>query len=189
MATDVSICNDALLMLGAVPISDFNESGDRARLCANLFPANRDAVLRSHTWNCCVKRVSLSPLVDSPAYGWAYTYQLPGDWIRTIKLGNASDYASDFRHEGRLILSDSSAMSLRYVYKNTNAGTWDALLVDVMVKRMAWVLAYPVTKSTSLRESMMMDYERALKTAKSIDSMEEPSEQVAEESPLISIRG
>jgi hypothetical protein len=48
MATDVSICSNALLMLGDGPISDFTTVNDRTRLCANLFPQVRDAVLRSH---------------------------------------------------------------------------------------------------------------------------------------------
>lgn len=33
----VSICSNALLMLGAQPINDFSESNDRARLMSNLY--------------------------------------------------------------------------------------------------------------------------------------------------------
>lgn len=42
MSTDnspVSVCSNALLMLGAQPINDFNENVDRARLAANLYPS------------------------------------------------------------------------------------------------------------------------------------------------------
>lgn len=188
MATAVSICSNALLMLGAQPIASFDEAGDRARLCANLYPSNRDAVVRSHTWNCCVKRVALAALTTAPTYGFAYGYLLPSDWVRTIKVGQYADYAADFRQEGRTLMSDSNSLVLRYVFSNVDEGTWDALLVDVVTKRMAWVLAYPVTKSTSLRDSLRAEFMLAMAQAKSIDSMEEPSEQIAEDSPLISVR-
>ncbi len=187
-STSVSICSNALLMLGAEPISSFTEGTDRARLCANLYPSNRDAVLRAHTWNCSVKRVTLAPLATAPTYGFAFQYLLPSDWVRTIKLGQYADYAADFRQEGRYLLSDSNVSQLRYVSRNIIEGTWDALLVDVMTQRMAWKLAYPVTKSTALRESLRGEYLLMLQQAKSIDSMEEPSDMIAEESPLISVR-
>ena len=36
MTTPVTICSNALLMLGDNPIADFEEDNDRARLAANL---------------------------------------------------------------------------------------------------------------------------------------------------------
>ena len=188
MTTAVTICSNALLELGASPIASFDETGNQARLAANLYPPNRDALLRSHTWNCCVKRVSLSPLVGVPAYGFAFAYQLPGDWVRTIKLGNFADYSVDFRQEGRQLLCSANSLQLRYVFRNTNEGTWDDKLVEVMTALMKWRFAYPITKSTSLRDTLGAEYRMLLQQAKSIDSMEEPSEQIAEESPLISVR-
>lgn len=188
-ATEVSICSDALLELGASPISSFTDGTDKARLAANLWPRNRDALIRAHTWNCCVKRVALAPLVGAPAYGFAFQYQLPGDWVRTIKIGNYADFATDFRQEGRVLLSSANSLQLRYVFRNENVGTWDDLMVAAAVALMKWRFTYAVTKSTSLRDSHEREYRLLLQQAKSIDSMEEPSEQVAEESPLITVRG
>src|SRR3546814_9999800 len=67
MTTEVSICSNALLRLGADPINSFDEADnfgsniERARLCANLWPNVRRQVIRSHPWNCATKRVVLSP--------------------------------------------------------------------------------------------------------------------------------
>lgn len=188
MATDISICSNALLELGQTPISSFNDGTDKSRLAANLYPPNREAVLRSHTWNCCTARAQLAPLADGPAYGFAYRFLLPGDWGRTLKVGQAGDFSTDFRHEGRYLLSNSNALLLRYVRKTVSEGEFDSLLVDVLTARMKWKFTYAVTKSTALRDSNEREYLRVLQQAKSIDSMEEPSEQVAEESPLISVR-
>src|SRR5690348_6919352 len=90
MATDVSICSNALLMLGDSSIADFNEDNDRARLASNLFPQVRDAVLRLHPWNCAVKRTVLAPDATTPpevAIDWTYQFTLPDDWVRTLQVG------------------------------------------------------------------------------------------------------
>jgi hypothetical protein len=188
MATPVSICSNALQALGAAPIADFNEPNDRARLCANLYPVERDALLRTHTWNCAVRRVQLSPTTDGVAYGFRRSYLLPGDWVRTLKVGGFSDYTTDFRHEGRRLLANADPLFLRYVFRNENVGEWDDLLVRVMQARMTYALCYAVTKSTSLRAEMRQEYMLALQEAKSIDSMGEPSDEFADQSPLIACR-
>jgi hypothetical protein len=67
MATDVSICSNALLRLGAAPINSFEEADElgsniqQVRLAGNLWPTVRKAILRAHPWNCATTRVLLSP--------------------------------------------------------------------------------------------------------------------------------
>ena len=48
MATPVSICSAALVMLGDKPIASLTESTDRARSVANVYPTERLAFLRAH---------------------------------------------------------------------------------------------------------------------------------------------
>jgi hypothetical protein len=72
-ASRVSICSNALLLLGGKTINALDEDNDRARLASNLFEPVRNYVLRRHPWNCAVKRVTLSPDVDTPAFDWAFS--------------------------------------------------------------------------------------------------------------------
>ena len=46
----VSICSNALLLLGDKPIDSFDINNDRTRLVANLYTSKRDKVLRAHPW-------------------------------------------------------------------------------------------------------------------------------------------
>ena len=88
-ATEVSICSNALLMLGGQPINDLSENSDRARLASNLWPAVRNYVLRRHPWNCAVKRVALAPDLTPPAFDWAFQFTLPPDFMRVLAVGEA----------------------------------------------------------------------------------------------------
>lgn len=90
MATGVSICSNALLMLGAQTINDFADqlNLDRAKLCANLYPTVRDDMLRSHPWNCAIKRAVLAPDAVAPAFGYTYSFELPADFLRVLEVGS-----------------------------------------------------------------------------------------------------
>jgi hypothetical protein len=69
---------------------------------------------------------------------------------------------------------------------------WDANLANVMVRRMQLELAYPITKSASLRDVLRQEYYAkgvgVLAAAKSVDGQENPPEDFGD-SPLIAVRG
>lgn len=182
MATGVSICSNALLMLGAQTINDFADQNnlDRAKLCANIYPSQRDSILRSHPWNCCIKRVVLAPLADVPAFGYPRAFELPADYLRVLEVGSGG-YPIDYLVEGRTIQADAMALELRYVFRNEVESSWDAHLIDLMTMAMAAVLAYPVTQSTSERDSREAKLAQALRQAKAVDGQEDPPQTLGDE--------
>lgn len=182
----VSICSNALLLLGDKPISSFDENNDRTRLVANLYTMKRDRVLRSHPWNCATKRVILSPDTDAPAFGWGYQFTLPDDWLRTLSVGNEGSEDS-YTIEGRKILMDSNVCMLRYIWRNNVEATWDALLVEAMTQVMVAACAYAITKSTSKQELETAIIDRVLKQARVIDGIETPPETLGD-FPLLANR-
>ncbi len=191
--TAVSICSNALLMLGAKTISSFDEATgsidgglNRAQLCANLYPSVRDALLRAHPWNCAVKRVVLSPLSEAPAFDYSYAFQLPGDWLRTIQVGDFGEEL-DYVSESRTILANATTLKLRYIFRNDNEATWDQALVRLAELAMAATLAYPVTQSASMKESHAADFERALRLAKAVDGQDDPPQTLGD-TPLLNAR-
>jgi hypothetical protein len=58
----VDIANRALDHCGQDPISDFNESSKKARLCARVYDKVRQAELRSFGWSFAIKRAVLRPI-------------------------------------------------------------------------------------------------------------------------------
>ena len=54
MATEVSICSNALRKLGDDPITSLTEDTERARLCNAFYNTARDSLLRSHPWNFAI---------------------------------------------------------------------------------------------------------------------------------------
>jgi hypothetical protein len=172
----VQICSNALLLLGAQTINAFNEENDRAKLASNLWENCRDAVLRSHPWNCAVKRVALAADVDAPAFEWTAQFTLPGDFLRLLSIGEEGEIIA-FQLEAGKILCDEDPVNLRYLFRNENVTSWDSLLVEAMTAYMAMTMAYPITKSASVQETMAKLYEFKLRQARAVDGQENPPEQ------------
>ena len=88
MATEVSICSNALRRLGDSPIASLTEDSERARLCNAFYEPSRDAILRSHTWNFAINRANLAKLSTSPAFEYANQFALPTDpfCLRVLKM-------------------------------------------------------------------------------------------------------
>lgn len=187
----VSICSNAALLNGDAPFSSFEDAGDRVRLMANLYEHKRDALLRSHPWNCAIKRVILSPAVTPPAFDWKCAFNVPGDWLRTMGVGldgQQDDYVMEMGPDGnRQILMNSSICRLRYVFRNEVEATWDASLVEAMTQIMAATTAYALTKSASLTELELDIIKNVLKRARAVDGQEGTAETFGD-SPLLAHR-
>lgn len=182
MATGVSICSNALLMLGAQTINDFNDSMnlDRAKLCANLYPTVRDNLLRDHPWNCAIKRAVLAPDVAAPAFGYSHSFELPADFLRVLEVG-CNGLQIDYLVEGRTIQANTTVLQLRYVFRNEVEGTWDSALVELATLAMAATLAYPITQSAALQQSLKQELELAMRRARAIDGQEDPPQTFGDE--------
>lgn len=180
MATGVSICSNALLMLGAQTINDFNEPVDRAKLAANLYPAIRDDLLRAHPWNCTIKRALLAPDATPPAFGYDNQFELPADFLRVLEVGQ-NGCQIDYLVEGRSILADATSLELRYVYLNEIENTWDASLVGLLTLAMASAMAYPITQSSALQAAFEQKLAMAKKVARAVDGQEDPPQTLGDE--------
>lgn len=187
MATGVSICSNALLMLGSQTINDFADqlNLDRAKLCANLYPTVRDDILRSHPWNCCIKRAVLAPDSVTPAFGYQQSFELPADFLRVLEVGT-SGCQIDYLVEGRTIQANTTVLELRYVYRNLVESSWDANLINVVTQAMCAALAYPITQSTAKQAGEEQKLEQVLRRARATDGQEDPPQMLGDERLLAS---
>lgn len=171
----VTICSNALLDVGAQTISSFEEDGDRVTIVANRWESVRDAVLRSHPWNCATKRVVLAPDVGAPEFDWKYKFSKPGDWLRTLSVGERGEEVA-FKDESGKILADVAVLRLRYIWRNDVPASWDAMLAEAMTKAMAAAIAYPITQSAALAEGKAKEFAQFMRQVRAVDGQDEPAE-------------
>ena len=179
MASVIDICSNALLLVGAQTISALDEGNDRARLVANLYDGVKNAVIRSHPWNCCIKRVALAPLSESPAFDYAYQFLLPPDCAKILQVGEYRQEI-DYRIEAGCILADETAVFLKYVSKDIDESQFDDLLSDAIMYAMASRVAYPLTQSATLQQTMEQKLAMVMREARSVDGQDDPPETLGD---------
>ena len=169
MASVVEICNGALNQLGATTILSLTEDSKNARLCNSRYTQVRDALFRSHPWNCLQKRVQIAADTTAPAWGFTYAYTLPADCLRLLKI---LDYDSNYKVEGRKILSNTSSMKILYVGRVTDPNEYDELLRETLSASLGADIAFGVTSNNQTATNMYNLFKEKLRDARFVDSTE-----------------
>lgn len=177
MATSaVEICNEALALVGAAPITSLGQQTTEARLLNSLYTPTRDQLLTSHPWNFATKRVTLAADADAPTFGWGYRFALPADCLRV--LGTDLDSEDKWKIENGFLLSDSSSVSIKYISKITTEATFSINFCEALAYKLASKIAYPLVQSSTLAKSLFDLYVTHLRDARSMDAQEGSVEQV-----------
>jgi len=169
MASVVDICNGALNQLGATTILSLTEDSKNARLCNSRYTQVRDALFRSHPWNCLQKRIQIAADTTAPAWGFSFAYTLPADCLRLLKI---LDYDSNYKVEGRKILSNTSSMKILYVGRVTDPNEYDELLRETLSASLGADIAFGVTSNNQTATNMYNLFKEKLKDARFVDSTE-----------------
>ena len=169
MASVVDICNGALNQLGATTILSLTEDSKNARLCNARYTQVRDGIFRSHPWNCLQARTSLAKDATAPAWGFTAQFTLPADCLRLLYI---IDYDSNYKVEGRKILSNTSTMKILYISRVEDPNEYDELLRETLSSGLGADIAYGVTSSNPVSEKMYTLFQEKLRDARFVDSTE-----------------
>lgn len=200
--TSLSICSDALIMLGAQPISSFTEGSDAAQACDRLYPDLRDSLLSRYPWSWSYQKTQLARLATAPISEWDYAYQLPGDMLSGVRaLFNTADTFGMPLRYGWEIYGDQVYTNEETVYidyqTSVNESKMPYYFVHLLRHAMAGELGMVITDQIS-----KADYFRSLafgtpgengrgglfREAMNIDSRGQLP-QVIEDYSLIDVRG
>ena len=198
--TGVSICADALILLGAEPISSFNDGTDESNSCDRLYPDTRDSTLVMYPWSFNTKKIQLARLLTTPNSVWKYAYQLPGDRLASPRAvyESANPGASvqkDWENQGDQLLANLDSVFIDYQY-SAGEFAWPQYFVQLMKYMMAWHLAEPITE----QQDKSLRWERKavgdpsengrggfFRTATQIDAQGQPTRAI-EDYTLIAVR-
>jgi len=169
MASIVGICNGALNQLGATTILSLSEDSKNARLCNSRYAQVRDALFRTHPWNCLQKRIQIAADTTAPAWGFKNAYTLPADCLRLLKI---LDYDSNYKVEGRKILSNTSSMKILYVARVIDPNEYDELLRETLSASLGADIAFGVTSNNQTASNMYNLFREKLRDARFVDSTE-----------------
>ena len=149
----LEIVNLALSRLGESPIASLEEQSPVAVAANQQYDPARRAALRNYNWVFSLRRKELSRLANSVEGVYKYTYQLPADCLRPVRLITGAEGvppddggATGFEPVGnRQICCDEERALLEYVADITDPTLFDDLFVESLSYRLAAGLAMPIT--------------------------------------------
>lgn len=180
MNTTTDLANEALAYLGEGKISDIDDTGNRlARVARQFMRTTIDEILRSHRWNCAIKRATLSRVPGSPlGEVYPYEYQLPTGCLRVLDVnGETWEYGSEYHEvEGQRLLTHADAVVIRYI-KYIGPEAMDPLLREAVATKLAMKIAVPLAANLDLQQRMAALHERVVRKAAHIDAIETGSRE------------
>lgn len=167
--SEVSICNQAMVELGANTFSSRTEQNSEAIACNNVFDNLRRELISSHPWNFAMKQVELAESASTPVLQFDHQFAVPSDRLRLWKVLDDGNY----RDMENLILTDKTTCKIVYIFDNTDVTTWPPYFISLFVAALVAKLAYPITESGAQSERAHAVFEKKFQTAKTINATED----------------
>ncbi len=184
MNSEVEVANAALGEIGELSIMAFRpaEDNERSRQVNINFDRTRDALIRKYTWNFAITRQLLAAEATAPLMEFSTQYQLPTDpyCIRPLGIYNSSGIAftTEWRVEGRKILSNESVIYLRYLGRVTAVALWDSLFTDAFIFSLATNISLPLTRNINMKKVMAAEFDKIIQEARTSDSLEGSMDEI-----------
>jgi len=145
----LTICSDAMILLGAASISSFSEGTDEAQIADRLYDDIRDTLLMQYPYSWSIKKVKLAQLVDAPVNEWKYQYALPGDMLGNPKAmfitsGVGGSPVNDFEIYGTAVYTNFEEVWIDYQFR-PEPGFFPPYFVNLLKHALAAAFAEPIT--------------------------------------------
>lgn len=147
--TDIDICSQALVMIGAEPISSFSDGTTESIVATTLYEATVQDTLGNYPWRFATAQAVLTRLAAEPETEWDAAYQLPSN-ILSIETVMINDNAIDFdRFEDRIFCNatETDEVILEATYR-VDEQFWPPYYINYLRLRLASLFAHSVAAQT-----------------------------------------
>ena len=105
--TALDICSRALILIGAEPISSFDDGSTEALVCVNLYEDVVRTALTNTRWRFATNQKVLNRLTDIPTGRFNFAYQIPQDNLM-VHAVTVNDNLIEYQIYGDKIYSNTS---------------------------------------------------------------------------------
>lgn len=154
MNSPVDVMNSALRKVGAEAISSENDNNNRARLVKAAFYDQRDYYQRAHPWKFNISYIALAAVSPKPddVFDYDYVFQLPDNCLRVLDVSCGQDKWTEI--EGKRIATDESSLKVKFIKLVADVSKWDSNFCEVLATATALDIAYPLTQSASMVQTL-----------------------------------
>ncbi len=184
MPDEVDVANVALDLIKVQAITSLTEGTKNANAVQRAFAILRDDLLFSHPWSFATRWIKLAQLSNVPAAEFDFSYSVPTDWLRTVRVCDndagrgTADFREGFIDDKTVIMSSAPELWMETILQVTDVNRWSPGFRRLMVESLARDLAKPLANSKTLFDTYEKFARRKLNQVRSIDSMGQKPRQL-----------
>ena len=171
--SEVSICNQALMNLGANPIISLDDDTTEAKICKVFYEPIRNVLLETNNWTFTIQWLTLAQAASPPLSEFANAFPLPVNASRVLFVGENYERPNrKWQVEGNNIVTDETTCKAQVVILETDPNKYSAAFIQALVARLSADMAIAITNSRSLYETHMQIFGMKLQEAISTDNLQ-----------------
>tara|TARA_R100001594_G_scaffold115035_1_gene149894 strand:- start:673 stop:1257 length:585 start_codon:yes stop_codon:yes gene_type:complete len=187
--TNVAIASNSLVLIGASPISSFDDDDAGAVVANNIYDEIVEDSLTSYPWRFAIKQSdALSRLTTAPDAIWTAAYQQPTD-VLAVRRVTVSDENIEYEIYGDKIFCNAGSTEsvfLNYIYRVTEA-SWPPYFRVAVQYRLASIFALSVIQKADLAGAWADRADGQMRKARNIDAQNDTIPEIST-TRLINVR-
>jgi len=175
----IDISSRALILIGANPITSFEESSTEALVAVNMYEDVARAALVNSRWRFATNQSVLNLLTDKPTGRYTNAYQLPNDCLMVHAITSGT-LQIEYQIYGSKIFSDTSDTDViiaDYSFR-ANEETWPSYFTLAVEYSLAVVFATSIARDATLASLMQGQATQAMAKARSLDSQQQTARKL-----------
>ena len=175
----IDICSRALILIGAEPITSFEDDTTEGLVSSNMYEDIARSNLTSTRWRFSTNQAVLNRLSDAPTGRFDAAYQLPSGYL-FVHAVTVNDFQIEYDIYGDKIFCDAGPQDqliIDYSYR-AEEQDWPSYFSVCVEYAMATVFSTAIARDQGLANLMNQQYNIALAKARSIDSQQQSTRKL-----------
>lgn len=178
-SSPVDVCSRALILIGAEPITSFDDGNNEALIASNMYEDIARSSLVNTRWRFSTNQVVLNRLTEPPTGRFDAAYQLPSGWLMTHTV-TVNDTPIEYQTYGNKLFCNESTTSelvLDFTYR-ANEQNWPSYFTVAVEYELASVFAVGLARDQSLAQLMSQQASIAMVKARNLDAQQQTTRKL-----------
>ena len=178
-SSPIDVCSRALILIGADPISSFDDGNNEALVSSNMYEDVARASLVNTRWRFSTNQAVLNRLTEAPTGRFDAAYQLPTGWLMTHVV-TVNDFPIEYQTYGDKLFCNedaSASLVLDFTYR-ANEEDWPSYFTLAVEYELASVFALSLARDQSLATLMSQQAVSSMMKARNLDSQQQTTRKL-----------
>lgn len=175
----IDICARALVLIGAEPLTSFDDDTSEALVASNMYEDVARASLLNSRWRFAVEQSFLNRLTDTPIGRYDAAYQLPSNLLMVHAITENGQVIKYDRYGDKVFCNASEGAEIvcDYTYRADEV-EWPAYFTLAVEYHMASIFATSIARDTSMANLFEQKAVNHMARARALDSQQQTTRKL-----------